>query len=450
MKKSKNEDYYHSHFRTLKRFSGHGPKRRRNSAVAAWRYITRRGRYSAAKLARDRGKDEIEERLLWSKDFYMPSWATGPRGPEKFWSMDDEFERANARLGTKLDAALPRQLPAKVWPQLIRQLCEFELLAKHPCSVAIHWTRAADSHGNPHAHFFWTDRMLDGVEREPEIFFRRSNRKHPGKGGAAKDRRWNSKFFFRQVRAEWARIQNEALKEAGFDEVVDPRSYAKRGIPKLPAAHIGPEVRARAKRQGTKLKVSPSFAMLAEDQIEIDRINSEIRELQNQQTTDLKIQMQNRKRQETASLREAAESEVQVAKIRVFRDRARIALLAGAEADEIRRRIHRALAGWSISWKPNQAGVMPIFTARSGTHQISFDGREIVGRDSSEDTWSRMVVIAKAAGRRTVEVFGNPQARRRIVELSAAAGLEVVTSQAPAKLNIGGPMPLSMPSPFDS
>lgn len=447
--RSKNKGYYHSHFRTLKRFSGHGPKRRRNSAVAAWRYIVRRGQYSAKKLARARGKDEIEEQLLWSKDFYMPKWAIGPHGTEKFWKMDDEFERANGRLGTKLDLSLPRQLPPNKWPKLIERLCNFDLLAEHPCSAAIHWTHASDGHGNPHGHLFWTERRLDGVDRSPELFFRRSNAKRPERGGAAKDRRWNSKLFFRQVRSLWAEIQNEALEEAGFDERVDPRTYARRGIPKLPTAHIGPEVRARAKRRGTKLKVGPSFAMLAEDREKIDRINSEIRELQIQRKTDVKIQIENRKHARATTLRVAAESEAQFAQIRVVRDRDRVGLLTMAEAGEIRWRIGRALAGWSLTWKPNQAGAMPAFTARSGLHQISFDGREIVGCDSLKDTLSRMVAIAKAAGKRQVEIFGNPKARMPLADLCTAAGLEVVTSHAPAKLKKGGPVPapLSMPTP---
>ena len=58
----------------------------------------------------------------------------------------------------------------------------------HPHVWAFHDPLAADGQRQPHVHVLWSSRTLDGIERSPEQFFRRYNRAHPDKGGAAKDR----------------------------------------------------------------------------------------------------------------------------------------------------------------------------------------------------------------------------------------------------------------------
>ena len=43
-----------------------------------------------------------------------------------------------------------------------------------------------DGKEQPHAHIMFSERTRDGVERDPEQYFKRYNSKHPERGGAKK------------------------------------------------------------------------------------------------------------------------------------------------------------------------------------------------------------------------------------------------------------------------
>ena len=46
--------------------------------------------------------------------------------------------------------------------------------------------RAMDGKEQPHCHLMFSERLLDGIERDPDQFFKRFNSKDPSKGGAKK------------------------------------------------------------------------------------------------------------------------------------------------------------------------------------------------------------------------------------------------------------------------
>lgn len=83
----------------------------------------------------------------------------------------------------------------------------------------------------------FSERLIDDVEKEKErpakLFFKYPARKKDGqepsfeerkKHGAPKDRKWNDRRFLPELRADFARIQNDVLEKHGFSVRFDHRS----------------------------------------------------------------------------------------------------------------------------------------------------------------------------------------------------------------------------------
>ncbi|MCW3656534.1 MobA/MobL family protein, partial [Burkholderia cenocepacia] len=95
--------------------------------------------------------------------------------------------------------------------ELVREFVQNTLGERHAYSWAIHNPAASDGLEQPHAHIMFTERVNDGISRDPEQFFRRWNREHPEKGGAGKDRYLSSRQFVVDVREEWAVTANHFM-----------------------------------------------------------------------------------------------------------------------------------------------------------------------------------------------------------------------------------------------
>lgn len=79
-----------------------------------------------------------------------------------------------------------------------------------------------------------SERKLDGVERSPEVFFKRPNYKHPERGGAKKDRDWNDRTKFERLRVSWSDEVNVILERKGLGKRADLRSYKRQGLDRQP------------------------------------------------------------------------------------------------------------------------------------------------------------------------------------------------------------------------
>ncbi len=205
--------------------------------MRTYEYVVREGPY-AARL-RD---PEKHERLEAVGHGGLPSWARAE--PARFWRVADQEERVNGRACDMRIVGLPRAIPplerSGLAERLARELCG----DRHPYTWAIHVPSADDGKEQPHIHLMWSTRELDGIERGPDLFFRRHNPERPEVGGA---RKATTKGLAREVRANammderaaWAEACNEALGAARADVRIDPRSNAARGLlrppePKLP------------------------------------------------------------------------------------------------------------------------------------------------------------------------------------------------------------------------
>lgn len=206
------------------------------AASAHYAYICRQGLF--AKLKSD-------EELVLTRSGNMPAFAT--HDPSVFWLASDEYERSKGTTYRELEGALPRELTFEQQQAIVQKFID-RVLVTHPYSWAIHIKEASDGGDQPHVHLMWSERILDDIERGPELFFKRAaaTRKRkdgtrgdvdPATGGCKKD---SMHPRLEEFRALWAELVNEAYAAAGMDLHVDHRSYADQGIDKIAERHLGP------------------------------------------------------------------------------------------------------------------------------------------------------------------------------------------------------------------
>lgn len=196
-------------------------------------YISREGKYS--------GRERYED-LEATASGNMPKWADA--NSAHFWDAADEHERANGSAYREIEVALPRELTAEQRRGLVEDFVRQELGDQHVYQWAIHTPKAALEKGEqPHAHIMYSERRMDGIERDPEQFFKRYNAKNPEKGGAQKasggKARGEMKEELLATRERWAEVQNRHLYLHGHDVRVDHRSLKDQGIDREPEKHLG-------------------------------------------------------------------------------------------------------------------------------------------------------------------------------------------------------------------
>ena len=131
-------------------------------------------------------KECASEKIEFVKSGNMPSFAEGK--PAEFWQAADWYERSNGRTCSSLVVAFPKELNTAQRIELAEQfIAEFADRYRYPFTCAIH-NHVGSIAGieQPHLHFMYSERHVDGIERTPEQFFKRYNPKEPEKGGAQK------------------------------------------------------------------------------------------------------------------------------------------------------------------------------------------------------------------------------------------------------------------------
>jgi len=214
-----------------------------NAATDKLAYIQRTGRYAAR-----------DDRVRLTRSINMPCWADDASGKQYWRAADSERGRSNGRLLFNIEAAIPRKLPVGLQNDLVHGFAR--LISRIstglpdksalPATYAIHegdGVSKPDSavERNPHVHFNASVSINDGVEREPQKWFRRFNPTHIAEGGARKSAYIGTKRWLMQVRRCWARLANSALKKAGLAGNLDHRSHRARGIITTPTVHVGPK-----------------------------------------------------------------------------------------------------------------------------------------------------------------------------------------------------------------
>jgi hypothetical protein len=192
-------------------------------------YISREGKYE---------KTRSNEKLEHVESGNMPNWAE--KDPAQFWQSADQQERANGATYREIEVALPREMTPEQRVELVRDMVGQELGDKHAYTWAIHNPPASLEGGEqPHAHIMYSERTIDGIDRDPEQYFKRYNAKNPEKGGCRKDSAGTEERLL-ATRERWAKVQNLHLERHGLDARVDHRSLKDQGIDRTPEPHFGP------------------------------------------------------------------------------------------------------------------------------------------------------------------------------------------------------------------
>lgn len=211
------------------------PTKSEGSALEHAQYIQREGRFTPERYGEVAARGQAN----------FPEWAR--EDPSAFWKASDEFERANGSVYREYELALPRELSREQQIALVQRFAEQELGTTRSYQWAIHTPMASDGKEQPHVHLMFSDRLLDGIERGPEQFFKRYNSKNPERGGSRKATYGANKdeaaLTYEGIRERWATVQNQALEHAGVEARVDHRSLAAQGIlDREPELHRGPAV----------------------------------------------------------------------------------------------------------------------------------------------------------------------------------------------------------------
>ena len=165
-------------------------------------YIAREGHY-----AERAGYEDLEA----TGHGNLPAWADGK--PALFWTAADRHERANGATYREIEIALPRELNPAQRRELVLDFIQHEIEDRHTHQWAIHNPGAALAGGEqPHAHLMYSERTIDGIERDPEQYFKRYNAKHSERGGCRKDSAGTEERLL-ETRQRWAEVQNTHLQQ---------------------------------------------------------------------------------------------------------------------------------------------------------------------------------------------------------------------------------------------
>ena len=170
------------------------------------------------------------------KDSQLPTWAKG--SAQKFFNAATRYEDKGNRRYKEIELSLPNELTLEQNRSIVDQFIANHL-ANHYYAYAIH-DKAGElsSERHPHVHIMFSERLIDDVERTSERpackYFRRAAKPLKGEQiasferrsqhGAPKDPKWHDKKYLCELRADFARIQNEVLAQNGFSIHVNCRT----------------------------------------------------------------------------------------------------------------------------------------------------------------------------------------------------------------------------------
>ncbi|WP_336035748.1 MobA/MobL family protein [Acinetobacter bereziniae] len=193
----------------------------KNSATAKNRfhYITRTSHFKNY-------KESASEQIEFVRSGNMPNFAEGK--PAEFWQAADVFERSNGRTCSSLVVALPKELNQAQRIELAESFIrEFADRYCYPFTCAIHHhVGSLGGQEQPHLHFMYSERHVDGIERTAEQFFKRYNPKDPQKGGAQKltaDVLGMGKLQLQLYRQKTEELINESLMQYAPTKMVNIR-----------------------------------------------------------------------------------------------------------------------------------------------------------------------------------------------------------------------------------
>lgn len=183
-------------------------------------------------------KANDKERVILKEHGNMPYWVK--EGDEKFfWEMaDDKEPYQNGTTYRQHIVSLPRGLTDEQLIALGRKHIDKHNQGRFAYTMAIHCPIGLDGKEQPHLHYMFNEKIIDGIERGADTYFKRYNAKNPHKGGGKKDNTGltheQRDIQLQEVRNQWQVTCNEFLAEIGSNERIDMRNWKDRGETERP------------------------------------------------------------------------------------------------------------------------------------------------------------------------------------------------------------------------
>ena len=170
------------------------------------------------------------------KGSQLPKWAKG--SAQKFFSAATRYEDKRNRCYKEIELSLPNELTLAQNREIVDRFIANHV-SNHYYAYAIHEkTGELSGERHPHVHIMFSERLIDDVEEAKERpaykYFRRAARPLKGEQvasferrrehGAPKAPKWHDKKYLCEMRADFARIQNEVLAKYGYSIRVDHRT----------------------------------------------------------------------------------------------------------------------------------------------------------------------------------------------------------------------------------
>lgn len=235
------------------------------------------GRSSVAAAAYRLGEKMKDERIgktfnyskksgILDKFFILPNGAKNFQNTSHFWNEAERSEnRKNSVVAREIIINLPYEISDQQRRELVKKFCN-EIVANHSVGItaAIHEPCKDGDDRNFHAHILFTTRQITA-----EGFGKKTREFDDKKQGVE---------VLKNIRKWYEILQNEALKNAGFNDIkVDCRSFKEQGIfDKQPSKHLGVEVVNLERRKNkNKLPDEPEFKSEKRKRIEAKQATAE-------------------------------------------------------------------------------------------------------------------------------------------------------------------------------
>ncbi len=181
-----------------------------------------------------------------------PEWATDRA---KLWNAAELAEkRKDACVAREIEVALPSELSPAERRRLVLDFAK-DMANREGCAVdvAIHAPGRAGDNRNHHAHILRTTRKVESDGLGAKLDTEKPGRKRSDDLEA--------------VRAKWAALTNDRLRENGIADRVDHRSLEAQGIDREPTQHLGPAASGYERRTG-----KPSDKRIQQEREAVERL----------------------------------------------------------------------------------------------------------------------------------------------------------------------------------
>ena len=150
-------------------------------------------------------KNYDSEEALYKKNFFFENVPY-----LLFWKLADENEPVNGRVYREIELSLPYEFSLEDNIKLVNEYIDSIFMGQYYYSIVI--KKSLSEPKNIYALIMFSQRKIDGIEREPENFFKKFCHTNPVKGGAKKEIIWNKIETLYKIRKNWENTLNKYLK----------------------------------------------------------------------------------------------------------------------------------------------------------------------------------------------------------------------------------------------